>query len=283
MKGTLFTNTGENMISIKPIDELEFTDDFMFCTVLEENKDICKEIIELLLNIKVEDIEYVNKQQSIKPRYETKGIRLDVFVKDSDKIIDLEMQTTIPPALEKRVRYYQSVMDISELEKGKGYDEVKDSFVVFLCLKDPFSENFPVYTVKQTFEENTNIDYTDGRHIVFFNAAAYQSAKSESIKSFLEYLSTQNSKNELTNKIKDIVSTTRKKEEFGRSYMIANMRDIMMKKEAFNDGHASGLQEGVEQAKIEMAKNALTMNLDLQQICKLTGLPLETIEKLKNN
>ena len=69
------------------------------------------------------------------------------------------------------------------------------------------------------------------------------------------------------------------------------MRDIMMKKEAFNDGHASGLtegrisgiQEGVEQAKIEMAKNALTMNLDLQQICKLTGLPLETIEKLKNN
>ena len=44
--------------------------------------------------------------------------------------------------------------------------------------------------------------------------------------------------------------------------MIANMRDIMMKKEAFNDGHASGLtegrisgiQEGVEQAKIEMAK-----------------------------
>ena len=81
------------MISIKPIDELEFTDDFMFCTVLEENKDICKEIIELLLNIKVEDVEYVNKQQSIKPRYETKGIRLDVFVKDSDKIIDLEMQT----------------------------------------------------------------------------------------------------------------------------------------------------------------------------------------------
>ena len=31
-------------------------------------------------------------------------------------------------------------------------------------------------------------------------------------------------------------SMTRKKEEFGRSYMIANMRDIMMKKEAFKDG-----------------------------------------------
>jgi predicted transposase/invertase (TIGR01784 family) len=99
----------------------------------------------------------------------------------------------------------------------------------------------------------------------------------------LEYLSTQNSKNELTNKIKDIVSTTRKKEEFGRSYMIANMRDIMMKKEAFKDGLTEGRQEGIKQAKIEMAKNALAMNLDLQQICKLTGLPLETVETLKNN
>lgn len=61
--------------------------------------------------------------------------------------------------------------------------------------------------------------------------------------------------------------------------MIANMRDIMMKKEAFKDG----LTEGIEQAKLEMAKNALAMNLDLQQICKLTGLPLETVETLKNN
>ena len=46
----------------KPVEELEFTDDYMFCTILEEHKDICKEIIELLLNIKVNDIEYVNKQ-----------------------------------------------------------------------------------------------------------------------------------------------------------------------------------------------------------------------------
>ena len=70
----------------KPVEELEFTDDFMFCTVLEENKDICKEIIELLLNIKVEDVEYVNKQQSFTPRYETKGIRLDVFLKIVTKL-----------------------------------------------------------------------------------------------------------------------------------------------------------------------------------------------------
>ena len=261
----------------KPVEELEFTDDYMFCTILEEHKDICKEIIELLLNIKVNDIEYVNKQQSFKPRYETKGIRLDVFVKDSNRVIDLEMQTTIPSALEKRVRYYQSVMDISELEKGKGYDEVKDSYVVFICLSDPFNENFPIYTVKQTFEENPNIDYNDGRHIIFFNASAYKSAKSKKIMFFLEYLSTKNSKDDLTSRIHNIVFTTKSKEEFGRSYMIANMREIMMKKQAFKEG----LESGILQKAIETAKNFLKMGLTLEQVAQGTQLPMETVIKLK--
>lgn len=277
-------NPKQRNLPFKPVEELEFTDDFMFCTVLEENKDLCKEIIELLLNISVEDIEYVNKQQTFKPRFETKGIRLDVFVRDSNRIIDLEMQTTIPTGLEKRVRYYQSVMDISELEKGKGYDELKDSYVVFLCLTDPFNEKYPIYTVKQTFEENKNIDYNDGRHVVFFNAAAYKNVKSEKIKLFLEYLSTKNSKDELTNKIDYIVSTTKVKEEFGRNYMIANMRDIMMKKQAYNegvtDGISQGISQGAEQKAIETAKKMLLNLIPINVIAECTGLPLETIQKL---
>ena len=273
-------NTKTKIQLFKPVEDLDFTDDFMFCTVLEEHKDICKEIIELLLNIRVADIEQVNKQQSFKPRYETKGIRLDVFVKDSERVIDLEMQTKIPPAIEKRVRYYQSVMDISELERGKGYDEVKDSYVVFLCLKDPFRDKYPIYTLKQTIEENPGIDYNDGRHVVFFNAAAYKDATSEKIKSFLEYLSTKVSKDELTDKIDNIVSSTKIKEEFGRNYMIANMRDIMMKKQAFNEGLAEGLAEGKQSSKIETARNLLVEKLPLDQVARCTELPLETVEQL---
>jgi predicted transposase/invertase (TIGR01784 family) len=194
-----------------------------------------------------------------------------------NRVIDLEMQTTIPSALEKRVRYYQSVMDISELEKGKGYDEVKDSYVVFICLTDPFNENFPIYTVKQTFEENPNLDYNDGRHIIFFNASAYKSAKSKNIMFFLEYLSTKNSKDDLTSRIHNIVFTTKSKEEFGRSYMIANMREIMMKKQAFNEG----LESGILQSKYETAKNLLHMGLTLEQVAQGTQLPMETVIKLK--
>ena len=184
------------------------------------------------------------------------------------------MQTSIPQALEKRVRYYQSVMDISELERGKGYDEVKDSYVIFLCLTDPFSEKFPIYTVQQTFEENPNVYYNDGRHIVFFNASAYKNAKSKKIKSFLEFLSTKISKDDLTNRINNLVFATKEKEEFGRSYMIANMREIMLKKQAY--------KEGAEQKAIETAKNLISKEIALEVIAECTGLSLEEVQNLQN-
>ena len=148
--------------------------------------------------------------------------------------------------------------------------------LVFLCLTDPFYAKYPIYNVKQIFEENQNIDYNDGRHVVFFNASAYENAKSEKIKSFLEYLSTKISKDELTNKIDYMVSTTKVKEEFGRNYMIANMRDIMMKKQAYNEG----VIQGAEQKAIETAKNMLLNLIPANVIAECTGLPLETIQKL---
>ena len=88
----------------KPVEELTFTDDFMFGTVMK-NKTICKGVIERLLHIKVGKIEYPSLQKTIAPFYESKGIRLDVYVSDSDRVFDIEIQTSIPPSLPKRTRY----------------------------------------------------------------------------------------------------------------------------------------------------------------------------------
>ncbi len=40
--------------------------------------------------------------------------------------------------------------------------------------------------------------------------------------------------------------------------------------------------EGEQQAKIETAKNLLSMNLSIENISKATGLSLDTINELKN-
>ena len=41
----------------------------------------------------------------IAPFYESKGIRLDVYVSDPDRVFDIEIQTLILPSLPKRTRY----------------------------------------------------------------------------------------------------------------------------------------------------------------------------------
>lgn len=49
---------------------------------------------------------------------------------------------------------------------------------------------------------------------------------------------------------------------------------------ARREGHEAGLKQGIEQEKIEIAKNLLKQNIDVSIIQNATGLSLEQIEKL---
>ncbi|MEE0879856.1 MAG: hypothetical protein UH788_11360, partial [Treponemataceae bacterium] len=59
----------------------------------------------------------------------------------------------------------------------------------------------------------------------------------------------------------------------------------VQRQEAYEDGMeqgiTQGIQQGSQQAKIETAKNALNMNLQIEQIVTLTGLSIEFIKTLK--
>ena len=89
----------------KPVDELTFADDGMFQEVMRDAQ-ISAELVERLLHIKVGHVEYPELEKTIKPFYTTKGVRLDVYLKDQDKIIDVELQCYPQDALGKRTRYY---------------------------------------------------------------------------------------------------------------------------------------------------------------------------------
>lgn len=105
---------------MKPYNELTIRDDFLFCKVMSIPH-LCRHMIEILLDIEVDHIEFANSQHMIAPEYDRRSIRLDVYVKNSDKIFDVEMQTTDKKNIEKRVRYYQALIDIEQLEHQSDY------------------------------------------------------------------------------------------------------------------------------------------------------------------
>ena len=57
--------------------------------------------------------------------------------------------------------------------------------------------------------------------------------------------------------------------------------DELKKQEAYELGEARGVEQGVEQNKVEIALNMLRENTNSDFICKVTGLSLDEVEKLR--
>ena len=140
----------------KDYEELSFTDDFMFGKVLQTHPDICRELIELILNVKIKVISFPDVQKSITITSDGKGIRFDAYVEDDrNTVYDVEMQATDNKNLPKRSRYYQGMVDLNLIEKGENYNKLKSSYIIFICLKDPFDAGRHIYT----FEKSVFPDY----------------------------------------------------------------------------------------------------------------------------
>ncbi len=277
--------TENEIYRIKPVEELKFTDDFMFCRVMQ-NPDLCRGVIERLLGIKVERIEYPELQKEIRPYYSAHGVRLDVYVKDSNKIFDIEMQTTIPDDLPRRMRYYQSMIDVDSLVSGCEYETLKKSYVIFLCTKDPFGLGLPVYTFKTACKEMNNFVLDDGINKIFFNASAFASEKNLEIKGFLGYLCNGKPSNNFTEDIDQRVERLKLNEIFRSDYMMdaLPLHDARQAglKEGIALGEKRGLLAGERKKSVETAKNLLKMNLGtVEQIATATQLPVDEVFKIK--
>ena len=258
-------------MTFKPIEELTLADNFMFCHTMK-NKELCKELLEKLLHIKIERIVYPELEKELTAYYESKSVRLDVYVKDSDKVYDIEMQNQPTNFLPLRTRYYQSMIDVDNLLKGDDYSNLKESFIIFICTFDPFNYELPCYTFKNICKENTNIELNDKTSKIIFNSTAYDKEKDVEISAFLKYIKTQEATDDFTNKLKTFVERAKHNNELRSYYLSMNIHDSDIRRVAF--------QEGAEQTKIETAKNLLTMNLSLEQIAQATSLPLEKIQEL---
>ena len=272
-------------MNFKPIDELFFTDDYMFGAVMR-NPEICKSILETLLNIQIEKLEYPQLQKSISTYYESKGVRLDVYVKDSDKVFDIEVQNDSAISLPKRMRYYQSMVDMDSLLKGQDYSELKESFIIFICQYDPFTEGLPCYTFKNLCIQDKNLELNDETTKIIFNSTAYDKEKNVDIRKFLKYIRTKVPTSNLTDKINNMVEEQKENDKFRTEYLSMNLHDRDITRKAFAEGEALGIEKGIsqgaEQKAIETAKNFLKLGLSIEKVAEGTGLTLEKVQELAN-
>ena len=267
----------------KTVDQLTFTDNGMFQAVLH-NPDVCAEIVERLLHVSIEKVEYPELEKQIAPFYTTKGVRLDVYLKDKNKIIDVEMQSYSMDSLGKRTRYYQSMIDMDSLMKGEDYTELKDSYILFICKDDPFKNScgkhygLPCYSFKNICSENSNVELNDNSCKVIYNASAYKEAKDERIRDFLKFVCTNEpGKDDFTTRLSSLVEEIKENEQFRSDYAAMNLHDRDITRAAKREGIA----EGAENAKLEAAQNLLKEGDSPEKIARCTGLSLEKVLELQ--
>ena len=158
---------------------------------------------------------------------------------------------------------------------------------------DPFGADMPIYTVKQTFEENEKLIFDDKTHKIFYNVNAFEKLSNDvETKAFLEYLCKHQSTTKFTQSLETAVYRNRNNQFWRHDYMTLAYDMYMVAKEAaeeaaevaakeaFEDGFSAGEERGRNEAKIETAKSMKQENMSVSLIARFTGLTPEEIEKL---
>ena len=200
-------------------EKIGLSNNFIFNCVMSDNPDLCKKLLEILLDCKIDHIEKPVYENQFQTSIGSKGIRFDVYVKDDNNVYDIEIQTTKDRNLPKRSRYYQSVMDVSNLSPGDSYKELKKSYILFLCVFDPFGHNLPVYTFENICKEDSQIFLNDQAIKIFYNAKEYDKMKTKELKTFFEYLVKNDIKSDFTEHLDSKVQIAKMNKDYWRTYM----------------------------------------------------------------
>ena len=170
-------------------NELEFSDWPMF-DLLMTNEELCRELLEVVLDAPVSNIEYIIAENDIRPTLTNHGVRLDAYVKTENEVYNIEMQTVKRTKLGRRLRFYQGAMDTLALRRGEHYGNLPPCYIVFICLHDPFNAGLPVYTLNVKCQENTSVETDHGFTWVVLAASAWDRLPPGRLRNLLHYIST---------------------------------------------------------------------------------------------
>ena len=235
----------------KRYEELTIADDFMFGKVMED-KALCREVLECLLEQPVGELEDVQTERQFRYTTDGKPIRLDVYTRDRNRVYDAEMQNLNHQAVEKlelprRSRFYQAAMDMDHLDKGRSYRELPEGKVLFICTFDPFGLGYVKYSFQNRCEENQKLCLRDGTEKIFYNCVSSAEEVPEHLKELYDYIRTGRADSALTRKTEEAVGRARRNEEWRSEYM----KELLHDDDVREEGRAAGLSEGLDRGRRE--------------------------------
>ena len=233
---------------LKEYEKLTIRDHFMFGKICQD-PDNCQIILRALLQSDINIVSSDTEKQIIEFS-DNKFIRLDLLARDDkDSIYNAELQhkstnTERQKELPKRLRYYQAMIDTTCLSSGKSYNELPESYIIFICTFDPFGKGDYIYPFEMKCTRYDDIEYNDYTHKIFLNTTAADKCSSQSLRNMLKYFETGVANDEATSHIEDKVIEARLKDTWRAEYMLSAVHDYDVYGDGFADGKIEGKSEG---------------------------------------
>ena len=291
----------EAQFQFKKWEDLDITDDFIFSRVMR-NKRLCRTLLEMILKVKIGKIKFLTSHHAIRVEPNAKGIIMDVYLKDENRVINVEMQATNKGDLARRARYYQAAADIDTTPKGSEYKDLKENVVIFICTFDPFHRGNAIYSfANYCISYDDPIPLEDGTTKLFLNTATEQLRDlDQELRLFYDYVRDKTAQTAFTKELDATISRMKQEKEERNMYLTYTSRMMECRRDGYEEGlHTGlttgreegisiglergleqGLERGAHQTKLETAKAMLSLGLPLDQIQLCTSLPLDAVLEL---
>ncbi|MBR0290490.1 MAG: Rpn family recombination-promoting nuclease/putative transposase, partial [Selenomonadaceae bacterium] len=242
-------------------------DNFLFSKTMEMYSDLCRQLLELILNLKIRGINYPEREKTVEACIDGKGIRLDVYVEDDNKrSFDVEMQLTDSDNLSKRMRYYQGLIDIDKLKRGQHYSALGETFIIFICTFDRFKLGRYIYTFQERCTENPNLLLNDGATKVFLNTKGTVGDVPPDLKAFLDYVDCGIVSGKFVKELDAAVKSIKTNEKVRHDFMTLQMALLEER------------LEGEERKAEAIAVKMLRKGKSFEEVHEFTDLPVQRLK-----
>lgn len=245
---------------LERISRLRLMDDDFFSEALDGKIEAVEYILQIVLER--DDLKVVETKAQVEYKSATKrSICLDIKAVDrNEEHFDIEVQRADAGTGPRRARFHGSMIDRELLDKGRDFEELPESFIIFITEDDKYDEGVPVYHIERKIEEKGNVLFADGLHILYVNGE-YQDVETPIGRLMHDFY------------------CTRSEDMFSK--ILADEVKYLKETEGGRDRMCKVLEEMCEEVAKETARMLLTLNkLTHEEISESTGLPLDVVEEL---
>ena len=186
-----------------------------------------------------------------------RGVRFDITAEDEDGTrYNIEVQRDSEGAAPKRVRFHQVMMDKEILEPGSKWNDLPETFLIFITEKDVFGGNQPVYHIDQVVREMDSQLYDDQLYRLYVNCSYSGTGGSQAIRDLIHDFTCKNPDHIINPKIAENMKFYKKGE--GLPVMSETIRRLF--KDELEEAAEQAAEEAAEQAT-EQERRAGVLNI----------------------